>query len=69
MPSGGGGGRGCRLRLSRAAEKYILEHHWPGNVRELKSAVTRAAVMANDEEVGLSDLLAQDVGGASAGRN
>src|SRR5690606_18861749 len=38
--------------------------HWPGNVRELRAAVTRAAVMADTEEVGVADLQAAEVGGA-----
>ncbi|MCB9936420.1 MAG: sigma 54-interacting transcriptional regulator [Planctomycetes bacterium] len=56
-----------KLRFSRAAEKYIREHAWPGNVRELKAAVTRAAVMAGDEEVGVQDLQAPDIGAARGG--
>ena len=52
-----------RLRFARSAEKFILDHNWPGNVRELRAAVTRAAVMADTEEVGVADLQAADVGG------
>ncbi|MCB9893496.1 MAG: sigma-54-dependent Fis family transcriptional regulator [Planctomycetes bacterium] len=56
-----------RLRLSRSAERFIRDHDWPGNVRELKSAVTRACVMANGDEIGVDDLYAPDVGTAPTG--
>lgn len=51
-----------RLRFTKPCERHILEHGWPGNVRELKAAVTRASVMADDDEIGLGDIQAPDIG-------
>ena len=53
-----------RLRLTKPGERYILDHNWPGNVRELRAAVTRAAVMTDDDEIGLAELQTPDLGNA-----
>ncbi len=42
--------------FSPAARQRILEHPWPGNVRELRNAVERAALLAEGDEIGPSDL-------------
>jgi two-component system, NtrC family, response regulator AtoC len=34
------------------AEAVLRNHRWPGNVRELRAAITSAAVMAEDSEIG-----------------
>jgi DNA-binding NtrC family response regulator len=44
-------------RLSPAARRAIVEYSWPGNVRELKSAVERAILISDDEEIQPSDLM------------
>ncbi len=44
-------------RLSQAARRAIVEYSWPGNVRELKSAVERAILISDDEEIQPTDLM------------
>ena len=44
-------------RLSSAARRAILEYAWPGNVRELKSAVERAILISDEDEIQPSDLM------------
>lgn len=56
-----------KLRFTRSAEEFIRQHDWPGNLRELKSAALRAAVLANNDQIGVEDLRAPDVGTAPAG--
>ncbi|MBD3420854.1 MAG: response regulator [Chitinivibrionales bacterium] len=41
-------------RFSDDALVYLASKKYPGNIRELKHVVTRAAVFANDEEIGRS---------------
>jgi two-component system response regulator FlrC len=36
---------GPRKRLSRTAERVLLDHDWPGNIRELRNVMERAAVL------------------------
>jgi two-component system response regulator HydG len=43
--------------LSTEAVHVLQHHHWPGNVRELRNVVTKAAVLARDEEIMGSDLV------------
>jgi len=47
---------GRELRLSRRAERRLLEHSWPGNVRELKNVLERAVLVARGPEIRLADL-------------
>jgi two-component system response regulator HydG len=42
--------------LTPAAMDRLLRHPWPGNVRELEKAMERAAVLAETDVIGLSDL-------------
>ncbi len=44
-------------RLSAEARRAILDYSWPGNVRELKSAVERAVLLSDEDEILLSDLM------------
>jgi DNA-binding NtrC family response regulator len=44
-------------RLSSEARKAILNYPWPGNVRELKSAIERAILIADGEELTVEDLM------------
>lgn len=50
-----GRGRGP-LRLTRDAERLLLQHAWPGNVRELENAMIAAALSARDGLVRAQDL-------------
>ena len=47
-------------RLSSEARKAILEYSWPGNVRELKSAIERAILIADADDISVSDLMLHD---------
>ncbi|MEZ4221745.1 MAG: sigma 54-interacting transcriptional regulator [Polyangiaceae bacterium] len=38
------------------AMELLMAHAWPGNVRELKNAIERAAVISEDEVLGVEDL-------------
>ena len=44
-------------RFSHAAVRALEAYAWPGNVRELKSAVERAVLIADGEEIQEADLL------------
>jgi len=44
-------------RLSSEARRAILGHTWPGNVRELKSAVERAILLSDHDDIQVSDLM------------
>ena len=54
--------KACRpgIRLSEQALAALLEYDWPGNVRELSNVIERAVVLAQDDELGVSDL-AEDI--------
>ncbi|GAB5519060.1 MAG: sigma-54 dependent transcriptional regulator [Rhodothermales bacterium] len=43
--------------LSGAARRAIVEYSWPGNVRELKSAIERAILIADTDDIQASDLM------------
>src|SRR5689334_17851844 len=45
-----------RAFFSGDAIRILQKHSWPGNVRELRNAVTKAAVLARDEEIRGADL-------------
>ena len=47
-------------RFSPAARRTILAYPWPGNVRELKTAVERAALVADADAIAPSDFLLPD---------
>ncbi|MFT4605244.1 MAG: two-component system response regulator AtoC [Rhodothermales bacterium] len=44
-------------KFSKAARHAIATFSWPGNVRELKSAVERAILLSDDEEISAADLM------------
>ena len=46
-----------RLSFSSDALKALESHTWQGNVRELRNVVTKAAVLALDQEIEADDLL------------
>jgi DNA-binding NtrC family response regulator len=56
---------GRSKRLSAEALAVLRAHSWPGNVRELENAVERALVLAESDVVGVADLPAEILGGAT----
>jgi len=46
-----------RMAFSAEALAALEQHSWPGNVRELRNVVTKAAVLARDQEIQSSDLM------------
>jgi DNA-binding NtrC family response regulator len=42
-------------RVDDAAMSLLMAHRWPGNVRQLENAVFRAVVLAEGEEIGISE--------------
>ena len=44
------------LRFSREAQQSLMIRYWPGNVRELRNTVIRAAVLAENGQVEVTDL-------------
>ena len=44
------------LRLSKAAEKRLLNHNWPGNIRELKNAVEAAVALTKADIIDVGTL-------------
>ncbi|WNC73443.1 sigma-54 dependent transcriptional regulator [Thalassotalea psychrophila] len=48
--------RARKLILTDETLEAMLIYEWPGNVRELKNRLQRAAVMADDSELNISDL-------------
>lgn len=50
-------GVGRRLKgLTSAAQKLLLNYSWPGNVRQLESAIKRAVLLSEGEEIDVEDL-------------
>ncbi len=47
---------GSSARFSTETLAALERHSWPGNVRELEQAVTRAALLSDDAEIGPADL-------------
>jgi DNA-binding NtrC family response regulator len=43
------------------ANEFVNEYRWPGNVRELKNAIERAVILAQGEQITLSDLRAHEL--------
>jgi len=44
-------------RVSREAQKRLMEYSWPGNVRELENAIERAVVLSKARTLGVDDFL------------
>lgn len=42
--------------FSGQAIRTLQRHSWPGNIRELRNVVTKAAILALDDEIGIRDL-------------
>lgn len=47
---------GRPIKFSPEAEKMIMEYAWPGNVRQLESAVERALLLTEGDEITVEDL-------------
>jgi DNA-binding NtrC family response regulator len=47
---------GRQMRLSNEAQRLILDYAWPGNVRQLESAIERALLLAEGDEITVEDL-------------
>ena len=46
-----------RLSFTGEAVRMLEGYRWPGNVRELRNVVTKAAVLAHEEEIDAVDLV------------
>jgi transcriptional regulator with PAS, ATPase and Fis domain len=44
------------LSIASSAKEAIRHYHWPGNVRELENAIERAVILADTDEVTLTQL-------------
>ncbi|HEX2270314.1 MAG TPA: sigma-54 dependent transcriptional regulator, partial [Pyrinomonadaceae bacterium] len=56
--------------LTSETRKVMMDYSWPGNVRQLESAIERAILLAEGDQITLEDLpteVRQDVGPASEG--
>ena len=56
--------------LTAETRKAMLDYSWPGNVRQLESAIERAILLAEGDQIALEDLpseVRQDVGPAAEG--
>ena len=47
--------------LSKDTLISLLDHRWPGNVRELKSLIERAALISDNNEIGVDDIMFSEV--------
>jgi transcriptional regulator with GAF, ATPase, and Fis domain len=45
-----------QMKMSGEAERLILNYSWPGNVRQLESAIERALLLAEGDEITAEDL-------------
>ncbi|QQS45397.1 MAG: sigma-54-dependent Fis family transcriptional regulator [Acidobacteriota bacterium] len=44
------------MKISVEARKLIMDYSWPGNVRQLESAIERALLLAEGDEITIEDL-------------
>ncbi len=47
---------GKLMKVSNDARKLLLDYSWPGNVRQLESAIERALLLAESDEITVEDL-------------
>ena len=52
-----------KMRFSKKANARLLAYHWPGNVRQLRNVIDSAIVMAEGNEIDLSDLGIREASG------
>ncbi|NKE66827.1 sigma-54-dependent Fis family transcriptional regulator [Ramlibacter sp. RBP-2] len=62
---GRSGTASCTKELDPLAEEVLLAHRWPGNVRELENVITRACILAEDNQITVGDLPAAVIRSAS----
>ncbi len=55
-----------RISITPEALKMLVRYSWPGNVRELQNAVERAAVLAENNRIGVNQLPVEISGGSSS---
>ena len=55
------------LRLSRDAQRALLDYSFPGNVRELENLIERAVTLADGDEIGPDDLPAHVLAASAVG--
>ena len=53
-----------KMKLSKGANARLLAYQWPGNVRQLRNVIDSAIVMADGNEIGLTDLGIRDASDA-----
>jgi Nif-specific regulatory protein len=46
-----------QMKVSAEAIDALRQYDWPGNVRELANVIERAVVLANDDTIGVEDLI------------
>ena len=44
------------MKVAAEARKMLLDYAWPGNVRQLESAIERALLLAESDEITVEDL-------------
>jgi len=47
---------GRQMKISADARKLLMDYAWPGNVRQLESAIERAMLLAESDEITIEDL-------------
>ena len=45
------------VTISKEASKFMLGYSWPGNIRELKAVIERAAILAENGNIQVDDLM------------
>lgn len=45
------------VQISKEASKHMLNYEWPGNIRELKAVIERAAILAENGNIQIEDLM------------
>ena len=45
------------IKITKEAEKELMEYHWPGNVRELKHLIERAVLLSSDGNITAETLM------------
>ena len=54
------------IKITKGAEKELMEYHWPGNVRELKHLIERAVLLSSDGNITAETLMVNSHSESSA---
>ena len=54
------------IKITKEAEKELMEYHWPGNVRELKHLIERAVLLSSDGNITAETLMVNSHSESSA---